>query len=335
MRSKALRIMVCMFLATVIVFSATAADTPKKPLNKMIVGYVMPWNLDWFAYLGDAFDMVMNANGVKTIRLLANWDAAQEASAVQDLINLKVDAINVTSGGPDSAQNVCKLANDAGIPISIEDAWVAPGPGKPFANIEFDWYGAGVMFANEISQRWPGSKIVILQGRAGVGPVELQNQGLTKRAKELGNIEIVALKYTDYTEAVGFSTMKDVIQSGLNFDVVVTGTEGVGEGAIEALESEGVVGKKVVDINGGPMDVSEFKKGRLAGAVGQSPGFHGMVVALTMLEYLKGHKIPDLVYTPIFWLSPENYEKTAMPWHMDKSWLPVAENFIHTGKLVY
>jgi ribose transport system substrate-binding protein len=322
-------------LVFVIAFSAGAADKPKKPMNRMIVGYVMPWNLGWFAYLGDAFDMVMNANGVKTIRLLANWDAAQEASAVQDLITLGVDAINVCSGGPDSAQNVTKLANDAGIPISVEDSAVAPGPGKPFANIEFDWYAAGVMFADEISKRWPGSKIVILQGRAGVGPVELQNQGITKRVKELGNISIVALKYTDYLEETGFATMKDIIQSGMKFDVVVTGTESVAEGAIEALASEGVTGKKVVDINGGPMDVANFKKGRLAGAVGQSPGFHGMVVALTMLEKLKGNKVPDLVYTPILWLTPENYEKKAMPWHMDPSWLPVAEKFIKTGKLEY
>lgn len=314
-------------------FSAFGAE--KKPLDQMTIGYVMPYNIGWFAYFGDAFDLIAKSNGIKTVRMLSDWQPDKEAKAVQDLISMGVDAINVCSGSPDSAQYVAQLANEAGIPLSIEDSAIAPGPGKPIADIEFDWYRAGEMLAEEISTRWPGSKIVFIQGIAGVGPVELQNQGIKAKAEELGNIEVVAIQYGDYMIEKAFNITKDLVQSGLEFDVAIGGCQELSEGIIEGLKSEGVEGKIVLTVNGGPMDIVNFDEGELHGGVSQSPGFHALLCALTVIEYLKGNPVPELVHTPLVWITPEDYKEKHLPWEMDESWIPVAEKFIRTGVLEY
>lgn len=308
----------------------------EKPLSEMVVGYIMPYNLGWFAYLGDAFDLVCNQYGIKTIRLLSWWEAEKEIQAVQDLVAIGVDAINVCSGGPDAAQRDCQIANEANIPISIEDSAIAEGPGKPITDIEFDWYLAGQMMAEKAIEHG-GTKVVSIQGIAGVGPVELQNQGLMDVAESTGKLEVVKIEYCEYMEDLAYTAIKDIVQSGLEFDVVIGGCMELTEGVIEGLKSENVDLDDVfiMSCNGGPMDVVNFDEGELDGAISQSPGFHGLLCALTVVEYLKGNPPPELVFTPIIWVDQSNYKEKTLPWHMDTTWIPIAEEFIRTGELEY
>lgn len=324
MRKIALAVLCCLALG----LGASAGE------KKFTVGYVEPYLQGWFAYLADAFELVMKKEDIKTVRLLSNYEPQAEIKAVQDLIGSKVDAIHICSGSPDTAQYVSELANKAGIPISIQDASLAEGPGKPYATIEFDWKLSSKLWVEQVSKKWPGAKVVCIQGLAGAGPVEWQNQGMYETAKEVGNVEIVNLSYADYQQEKAFAITKDLLQSGLKFDVAVGGCQEITAGIVEALRAAGQK-KVVISVNGGPMDIDMFAAGDIDGCISQSPGFQGLLCALTVVDKLQGKPSTALVKTPQIWVGKEEYKEKLIPWEVDEKWIPIARNFMATGKLEY
>jgi ABC-type sugar transport system substrate-binding protein len=340
-RKKWSLVLVTLIVSLFMLFVVTGAKKKeavqgKKPLNEMVVGYVMPYMQGWFAYWDIGWKTVMDENGIETRKILTDWVPEKEIQAVRDFISQGVDAINVESGNPDAAQNMVQIANEAGIPIQIENSSVSPGPGVYIADIEFDWVGIGKLFGEKISQLWPGSKVVEIQGMAGFWPVEGQIIGMKEIMAKTGKYKRVALHYTDYAVETAMKIMRDIVQSGLEYDVVVCGTQEIAEGVIEVLKAEGLLHKKIVIVgNGGPLDVKNLEDGELDGCIVQTPGFHAMLCALSMIEFLKGNSVPKLVYSPVVWVTPKDYKTKAIPWQVDKSWIPVAQEFMKTGKLKY
>ena len=83
-----------------------------------------------------------------------------------------MDALNVTAVTPQSAEYSCRLANEAGIPIQITESGIADGKGKPFADIDFNWFEVYKTVAQGLRNDVKGDLSVIwIQGFAGTPPV--------------------------------------------------------------------------------------------------------------------------------------------------------------------
>lgn len=311
----------------------TAAAAEEETLH---IGNVMPYLEGWFGYFDQGFRLVMDNKEVEITQILTNWEPEKEIQAVRDLIALGVDGISVTSGNPDAAQTICQIANEAGVPIQIVDSLVSEGPGSPFSIVEFDWYGVGVMFGEKIAENWPDSKVVELQGLAGFSTVESQVKAMRDVAEKTGSYELVQLEYTDYGIETSRNLLRDIIQSGKEFNVVVCGAQEMAEGGIQALEEAGLLEEVVImSGNGGVLDEANFAAGKLDAAISQPCGFHGILSAISILEFLSGNPPLELVSTPIVWCTVDDWEETLIPWDIDESWVPIAEEFIKTGNLNY
>lgn len=307
-----------------------------EPLTDIHIGNVMPYLEGWFTYFDQGFNIGLQQEDVEVTQILTNWEPEAEIQAVRDMIALGVDAISVTSGNPDAAQTLCQIANDAGVPIQIVDTRQSEGPGEPFEIVEFDWYEVGVMFGEKIAENWPDSKVVQVQGLAGFSTVESQIEAMEKIEEDTGAYETVQLEYTDYGIETAKNIIRDLIQSGREFDVVVCGAQEMAEGTIQALEEANMLEEVIViSGNGGVLDEANFAAGKLDAAISQPCGLHGIISAISILEYLKGNPPLELVQTPIVWSTVDNWEETLIPWDIDESWIPVAEEFIKTGELVY
>lgn len=315
---------------------AAPAAPAEEAMEELRIGHVMPYLEGWFSYFDQGFRLVMDDQNIQVTQILTNWEPEAEIQAVRDLIGLGVDGISVTSGNPDASQTMCQIANEAGVPIQIVDSTVSEGPGAPFNVVEFDWYGVGVMFGEKIAENWPGAKVVELQGLAGFGVVESQVQAMRDVQQRTGAFELVQLEYTDYGIETSKNLLRDIIQSGKEFNVVVGGAQEMAEGAIQALEEAGMLDDVIViSGNGGVLDEANFAAGKLDAAISQPCGFHGIVTAISILEFLRGNPPLELVSTPIVWVTVDDWEQTLIPWDIDASWIPVAEEFIATGNLKY
>jgi len=313
-----------------------AEEPAEEALTDVHIGNVMPYLEGWFTYFDQGFNIGLQQADVEVTQILTNWEPEAEIQAVRDLIALGVDAISVTSGNPDAAQTLCQVANEAGVPIQIVDTRQSEGPGEPFEIVEFDWYGVGVMFAEKIAENWPDAKVVQVQGLAGFSTVESQIEAMEKIENETGAFETVQLEYTDYGIETSKNIIRDLIQSGREFDVVVCGAQEMAEGTIQALEEANMLEDVIViSGNGGVLDETNFAAGKLDAAISQPCGLHGIISAISILEYLKGNPPLELVQTPIVWCTMEDWEDTLIPWDIDESWIPVAEEFVKTGELNY
>jgi ABC-type sugar transport system substrate-binding protein len=299
------------------------------------IGVVIPYEIGWFTAFHKGFDVVAKAEGVDVKWAYNNYKADDEVKAIQNLIALGVDAINLTAVTPESAQYSCQLANDAKIPIQITESGTGEGRGKPIAVIDFDWKGIYVKVADSLRKDIKGPLSVLwLQGFAGTPPVMMGIEGFKSEIAKLKGIKLATdVQYGDYAVEKSLNVTNAIIQSGLKFNVAMGASQEIADGIITALKAANMRNKvKIVSVNGGPMDVSNFEKGNLDYCLSLSPGLHGMITAANLIAYLKGETYQTHTYSPIVWVNQKDWKKDLITWNVDDTWLPVVREFVKTGK---
>ena len=69
----------------------------------------------------------------------------------------------------------------------------------------------------------------------------------------------------------------------------------------------------VITVNGGPMDIENFKKGKLDYCLSLSPGLHGMICATNLLAYMNKQTYQKKTYSPIVWTTKNELAAEAHP----------------------
>ncbi len=304
--------------------------------NTYTIGVVIPYEVGWFSAYSEGYKQIANREGVRVVWQYHNYNADEETKAIQNLITMGVDAINLTAVTPSSAEYSCRLANEANIPIQITESGIAEGKGKPVADIDFDWFDVYRTVAKCLRRDVPGElKVVWIQGVAGTPPVMQGIEGFKETIKELEGISLATdVQYGNYATAPSLEIIKTLVQSGVEFNVAIGGCQEITEGIIQGLREENVDLNKVtiVTVNGGPMDVENLKKGYIDFVLSQSPGLHGMINAQNLINYLKGKDYQVKAYSPIVWCSKDDWEEKLIPWFLDESWFPVVDEFVKTGQ---
>jgi len=338
MKKKLALLMVLIFAVSFAVLPVFAGGGGGKGKagEELTVGVVIPYEIGWFTAFHKGFELVANQEGVKINWLYNNYKAEDETKAVQNLITLGVDGINLTAVTPASAEYSCRLSNEANIPIQITESGIAEGEGKPVADIDFNWFDIYRTVARSLREDVPGDLSVIwIQGFAGTPPVMQGITGFKEEIPKLKGIKLATdVQYGDYATAKSLDVTKTLVESGIQFNVAMGACQEITEGIIQGLKEENVDLSKVtvVTVNGGPMDVENFKKGDLDYALSLSPGLHGMICAKNLINYMKGKPYQKKSYSPIVWVDRDNWEEDLIPWAVDESWMPVVEEFVKTGK---
>jgi ABC-type sugar transport system substrate-binding protein len=247
-----------------------------------------------------------------------------------------VDAINVTSVSPAAAEYSCRLANEAKIPIQITESGIAEGKGKPFADVDFNWFEIYRTVARGLRKDVKGDlSVVWVQGFAGTPPVMQGIEGFKDEITKQKGIKLATdVQYGNYATEVTLPLMKTVIQSGVDFNVAIGACQEITEGIITAVKEEKVDRKSVtiVTVNGGPMDIENFKDGDLDYCLSLSPGLHGMICAANVIAYLDKKTYQKKSYSPIVWCNKNDWQQKLIPWGMDETWVPVVDEFVKTGQ---
>lgn len=304
--------------------------------DQLTVGVCIPYEIGWFGAFHDGFQKIADREGVKVVWAYNEYQPEKETEAIQNLITQGVDGINVTSVTPATAEYSARLANEADIPIQITESGIAAGEGKPFADIDFNWFDVYGTVAKGLRNDLDGElKVVWMQGFAGTAPVEQGDQGFRDAIAELDGISLATEPQDgNYATEPTLNIMKALIQGGLDFNVAIGGSQEMAAGIIQALKEENIpLGDvSVVTVNGGPTDVEAFKAGELDFALSQSPGLHGMICAANLIAYLKGETYQTKSYSPIIWIDQTNWEANLIPWGVDSAWFPVVDHFVETGE---
>jgi ABC-type sugar transport system substrate-binding protein len=321
-------------LALLLTFALLASPAFAAP--KYVVGVVIPYEIGWFTAFHNGVQLVADQNNVKVVFQYNNYKADDELKAVQNLITMGVDAINVTSVSPAAAEYSCRLANEAKIPIQITESGIAEGKGKPFADVDFNWFEIARTVARGMRKDVKGDlSVVWVQGFAGTPPVMQAIEGFKDELTKMKGVKLATdVQYGNYATEVTLPLMKSVIQSGVKFNVALGNCQEITEGIITAVKEEKVDRKSVtiVTVNGGPMDVENFKDGDLDYALSQSPGLHGMICMANVIAYLDKKTYQKKSYSPVVWVSKKDWQQKLIPWGVDVTWMPVVNEFVKTGQ---
>jgi ribose transport system substrate-binding protein len=169
------------------------------------------------------------------------------------------------------------------------------------------------MAAKVTAESWPKSKVFVVTGVIGTGPIDMFLEAFQAEAKAR-NLTVVGIQNGEYQQEKAYKITQDLIQSGKDFDVIWGNCDGMGQGIIQAVKEAGLLGKKVIlTTNGSPLCLASLEKGELNGTINYSPGFHGLLLFLSMYEYMTKGKTPELIYLPMKYITKKNLNE-VMHW---------------------
>jgi ABC-type sugar transport system substrate-binding protein len=307
----------------------------EKEKEQLTVGVVIPYEIGWFTAFHNGFEMVADKENVKLVFGYHEYNADKENQAVQNLIAQGVDALNVTAVTPSSAEYSCRLANEAGIPIQVTESGLAEGEGTPFANIDFNWFEVYEIVAQGLNKDVPGQKnVLMLTGFAGTPPVMEGINGFMASIDKMSDIKMATdPQDSQYATEPALNITKTMVQGGMDFNTAIGGCQEITDGIIQGLLEENVPldDVTIVSVNGGPMDVQNFKDGELDYCLSQSPALHGMICAQNLINYMRDGNWKERTFSPVVWVSSDNWEEKLIPWDVDESWFPVVDEFVKSG----
>ncbi|MFW7414224.1 ABC transporter substrate-binding protein [Demequina sp. SO4-18] len=184
-------------------------------------------------------------NGFELVFNAADNDPAAQISAVRNFINQGVDAIVIAPVVEDGWDDVLQEAQDADIPVILEDRTVTASEDLYAAWVGLDFKAEGVKAGEWVVDELAGDgpvRTVVLEGTTGSAPANDRAEGFNE-AIDGSSVEIIDSQTGDFTRDGGRSVMEGYISNyGVDgIDLVYAHNDDMGLGAIEAIEAAGAV----------------------------------------------------------------------------------------------
>lgn len=245
----------------------------------------------------------------------ANEDAGKQIGQVEDFISSGVKGIILVAVNTDTASPMTKACKQAKIPLVTVNRLLA-NQKDATAYVGSDSIEAGVMAAEAVFKKVGGKgKVAILMGPAGNEAAVQRTAGYKKVAKKYPGIKFVAEEIGNWNRDEGMKITENWLQSGLDFNIILSNNDEMAIGAVLALEGQGVRNKYIVAGVDATMDALEFmKKGRLDVTVYQSANGQGKAAVDTMVQAVEGKLKNNMVWIDFEPVTPDKVDSYIAKW---------------------
>ena len=283
----------------------TVADPTVEEEEGLVFGNIPAALSDeWNGYSVENFMFAAEKKGVEVQVIDPNWDDEHALNSLQDFIVKGVDAVSVFVLTPEQAQAFVDIANEAQMPVAFENTNLSENPhfppitGEYVFNVHEDYRTEAYKAVSYAAQNNLGSKLFYLRGMPGMGIAEESHAGVDMAVAEYDNIELVGYRDTQWNTETGQNALSDVIQAGIDFDVVFCNNEPIAVGALNALRDAGLEGDiPVVASNGSPNGLRMIEEGELAATVSVPVSLQGLYIFKALYLYTTQGIVPP--YTRI------------------------------------
>ena len=287
MRKKILVTLMAVLLVMTMVGSASAVT----------YGYIAYQMSDiWNEYSSKAFKYAADQNGVEVVILDSQNDIGQSVAAMESLIQQEVDGISIFPISPEQGAQLIKMANEAKIPITIENIDVAAvaKPEEYVAAVGCLYGDIGYAAIEWLSKNVENAKVFYCAGAVGGGVFEAYKIGVDKALEDnKGNIELVGLLNADaWSTENGLDLTTNFINSGVEFNCIFANNDQIAQGAYQALQEAGL-DFPVVSTGGSP-DAYKFLQDGIEAANMTAPvSIQGVQTFKNLHEFVSEGKVPD------------------------------------------
>ncbi|MCS6870623.1 MAG: substrate-binding domain-containing protein [Anaerolineae bacterium] len=208
-------------------------------------------------------------------------------SALERATQLGIPIINIDELIPADAQQGIKLAAQ----IASNNVRAGEEAGRyVIANVE------------------AGAEVAVIEGAPGTTSSIDRVTGFTKTVSAAG-YKVVASQPANWDRARAFEVASNILQGNPNVKAIFAANDGMGLGAIEAVEAAGLSGKVIVlSVDAIPEALEAVKAGRLAGTVAQYPDEMAILAVEAMLKVLQGRPIAPFIESPVKLITKENVD---------------------------
>lgn len=286
--------------------------------NQMKIGATyMTMNNDFYQTLNAELEKKTNQQGSRLYVRDSELDEKKQSQQIAYFIKEKVDVIVINPVKSDSPAIISALneAKKSGIRIIVVDAPMSKQVAVD-TTIVSDNYQAGVLIAKDMMSRLSEANILLLEHQNAISAMD-RLQGFLDTIKGHPGYRIVSQLETLGQTEESMPQVKNALDNGLEFNVVMALNDRAAIGALAAIKDQGVAEKiYIYGVDGSP-DIKNFlaNTNDIQGTVAQSPVQMGRKVA-EVIELLREKKSCDRQYLiPVRLINKDNIsEYTITGW---------------------
>ncbi|MEL6148046.1 MAG: substrate-binding domain-containing protein [Chloroflexota bacterium] len=313
MNKNILRILIIVSLLAVTAFAGVSAqdDTIKiGALTKNLSNEFFVAMANGYEWAGERYDIEIVVGSTPT------ENAAEEQLAILEgwLTEGDFDGFIVTPFRATSLNSGLAAATEAGIPIinldEIIPANAAADSGIEIAarissnNVRGGEFAANYVVANVDE----GAQVAVIEGAPGTTSSIDRVTGFADTATA-GGLEVVASQPANWDRAEAFNVATNILQSNPDVQAIFAANDGMGLGAVEAIEAAGMADSViVVSVDAIPEALAAVEEGRLAGTVAQYPDEMAVLGVEAMLKAINGRPIAPQIESPVVLITGENLD---------------------------
>ncbi len=275
-----------------------ALSVPAVAADQTVGMVISTLNNPFFVTLKEGAEAMAAQKGVKLIVLDAQDDSARMTSAMEDLIQKKVNLICVNPTDANAVVPSILKANQAGIPVVTIDRGAAGG--EIVCHIASDNVAGGRMAGEFLAAALDGEgKVVELVGIPGTSAARDRGKGFQEAMDAAEGVTVIASQTADFNRDKGLKVFENILQAQPEIDGVFAHNDEMILGAIAAAEASGREGIVFVGFDAIDDAVAAVEDGRLEATVAQQPRVMGELAVEKAVAFLNGEELPRFIPVPL------------------------------------
>ena len=235
-------------------------------------------------------------------------DRAQQITVVEDVLSRGVDGIVLAPLDDRALVRPVQDAMRENIPVVIIDSGMQ---GKDYVSfVATDNFRGGVLAARRMGELLGGKgRIFMIRYQAGSASTTERERGFIETVeKDFPGLTVLAKdQYAGPTTESAYQTAENLLGRFPDVEGVFCPNESSTFGALRALQEAQLAGKvKFVGFDSSPKLVQALADGHLQGLVLQNPVKMGYLGVTTMIQYLRGAKVSELIDTGVTLATKDN-----------------------------
>lgn len=266
----------------------------------------MTRNNPFFDILNESIMEVVEANGDILISRDPQQDQQKQNAQIQEMIDEGIECLFLNPVDWEECRPALLACQEAGVPVFNIDT-IVKDTEYVVSVIETDNYQAGVLCAEDMMKRTDEAKILILDNPIQMS-ITLRVQGFLDTLADNPNYQVVYQEAAAGELEVGAKvTATNVLEEGIEFNVVLGGNDPTALGALAALQQyhaeEGVL---IYGIDGSPDFKAMLDIGYVTATSMQSPKTIGSTAAEMAYRYLDGEEVDSYISIEPVLITSEN-----------------------------
>lgn len=234
----------------------------------------------------------------------------EQRNIVEDFVVKQVDGIVLAPQDENALVPAVEKVAQAKIPCVIFDSGI--NSDKFVSFVATDNYKGGVMAANEMGRLLNGKgTVIITRCDPGSDSTNKREQGFEDTiADKFPDIKIVDSKYGNSDREESRSVTEDMLSAHPDVDAIFASNESSTTGALLALQSRGVAGKKIfVGFDSSDDLIKAMSNKEINALVLQNPFKMGYLGVKAIVDHLAGRQVEKRIDTGVYLITPKNMDE--------------------------